>query len=112
MARWTEELYEWRVVEGTLEELLKRFRCIEGNVRDYGIEGWLREAGRLRPGAPIEQASGSDLVAYAVAHRAREGGVDKNARREWKITREGIELTPEEDLRLAQIRREWIRTRN
>lgn len=112
MARWTEELYEWRVVEGTLEEMLERFDCIRDNVRDYGIEGWLRDTGRLGPGAPIEQASGSDLVAYAVAHRAREGGVDKDARREWKITREGIELTAEEDIRLAQLMREWIRSRN
>ena len=112
MARWTEELYEWRVVEGTLEELLKRFHCIEGNVRDYGIDGWLRDSGRLPTDTPIEHASGNDLVAYAVAHRAREGGCARDPQREWKRTLEGIELTPEEDVRLAQLMREWIRTRN
>jgi hypothetical protein len=112
MAKWTEELYEWKVVEGTLEELLKRFYCIEGNVRDYGIDGWLRESGRLTAETPIEHASGNDLVAYAVSHRARESGCEKNPPREWKRSLEGIELTPEEDVRLAQIMREWIRTRN
>ncbi len=45
MARWTEEPYEWKVVEGTLEELRKKFRCIEGNVRDCGPDVWLGETG-------------------------------------------------------------------
>lgn len=112
MASWTEELYEWKVVEGTLEELLKKFRCIEGNVRDYGLDVWLGESGRLGVHTPTEQASGNDLVAYAVAHCAREDGHEKSPPREWKRTVEGIELAPEEDVRLAQIMREWIRTRN
>ena len=47
MARWTEELHEKRVVEGTLDEMLRRFRCIEGNVRDYGLDVWLQVDGGI-----------------------------------------------------------------